>query len=391
MENLNIVFAADYIAPSPGAFIRSLELLSDAIKKNGGRVAYLFSVERDYLKRLKKYGNVYLCDKTANKLFSISSLINMAHALREIRGQVVHIQFLGLAYLLSAVILKFFYHHKIIVHYRNPPVSLLKGSKLRHRFSPLFYHLLNLFFIDANVVISESIKKMLVERNFARPHKIAVIYNGIDPEVIKNDSVKAERILEEKLGIELSGRFVVGMIANFSPQKDHATVINAASILTKKFPDIFFIFVGSEKIVEGKGYMEKAKSYVADKNLKNYIYFAGEMNNVYEIIPRFDIGLLISNFEGFGNALIEYALAGKPAIGTAVGGIKEIIIDGENGFLIPPGDHQKLAEKIELFITNARLKEEMGLTARKIALERFSLDTWVKNILSLYARVLNTE
>ncbi|MEO0185330.1 MAG: glycosyltransferase family 4 protein, partial [candidate division WOR-3 bacterium] len=339
MKKINVVFAADYIAPSPGAFIHSLELLSEAITQNGGRVAYLFSEPREYLDRLRRYGVVHICNKTANKRFSISSLINMAHAIKEIKGQIVHIHFLGLAYLLSAVILKFFYHHRIIVHYRNPPVSLLNDSKIHHRFSPLFYYLLNLLFIDANVVISESIKKMLVERNFAKSDKINVIYNGIDPNIVTNDSIMAEKILEEKTGIKFSGHFAVGMIANFSPQKDHQTVIKAASILAKKFSNLIFIFIGSEKITEGTGYMEKAKSYVIENNLEDYVRFVGEVKNVHEIISRFDIGLLISNFEGFGNALVEFAMASKPVIGTAVGGIQEIIEDGNNGFLINPGDY----------------------------------------------------
>lgn len=388
MRKLNIVFAADYIAPSPGAFIRSLELLSENITKNGGKVAYLFSEKRDYLDRLKNFGDVYFCKRTSNRRFSISSLLNMVHALKKINGYIVHIHFLGLAYLLSAIVLKFFYHHRIIVHYRNPPVSLLGKSKIRHKFSSLFYYLLNLIFIDANVVISESIKNMLVEKKFAMPYKINVIYNGIDPNLIKNDYIQAEKILERKIGTKLSGRFVVGMIANFSPQKDHETIIKAAELLIKKYAHLLFIFVGSEKLVEGTGYMEKAKLLVAKNNLTSYIYFAGEVENVYEIIPRFDIGLLISNFEGFGNALVEYAMAGKPIIGTAVGGIEEIIEDGHNGFLIKPGDYNGLAQKIELLFTNSALRDEMGHRAKKIALEKFSIGTWAKHVLSLYEKIL---
>ncbi len=388
MRRLNIIFASDYIAPSPGAFIRSLELLSEIIIKNGGKVAYLFSEPRNYFDRLRKYGDVYICKKTTNRRFSISSLLSMARALKKINGDVVHIHFLGLAYLLSAIILKFFYHHKIIVHYRNPPVSLLKQSTFIHKFSPLFYYFLNLFFIDTNIVISESIKKLLIERHFAKPDKIQVIYNGIDPNIIINDFTEAERLLESKIKRKLSGRFVVGMIANFSPQKDHKTVIKAAAILVKKFPNLLFIFVGSEKFIEGAGYMEKAKSFVVENNLTDYICFAGEAKNVYEIIPRFDIGLLISNFEGFGNALIECAIAGKPIIGTAVGGIKEIIEDGNNGFLINPNGYKELAQKIELLLSNPELRAEMGNRAKRVALERFSVGAWVNNITTLYEKII---
>ncbi|MEO0124580.1 MAG: glycosyltransferase family 4 protein, partial [candidate division WOR-3 bacterium] len=218
--------------------------------------------------------------------------------------------------------------------------------------------------------------------------KINVIYNGVDPHIIQNNSMEAEKILESRIGIKLSGRFVIGMVANFSPQKDHETVIKAVSLLAKKFPELVVVFVGSEKIAEGTGCLERLKSYVSENDLGNYIYFVGEMSNVYAVIPRFDIGLLISNFEGFGNALVEYAMAGKPIIGTAVGGIKEIINDNENGFLINPGDYEELARKIELLLTDSKLRNKMGQISKKVALEKFSVNTWVDNVCALYERIL---
>lgn len=384
----NVLFASDYIAQSPGAFIRSLEILSEMITKGGGKVAYLFSEQRDYLNILSKYGDIYICKKTANRHFSIAALLNMAHALKKIKADVIHIQFLGFAYLLSAIVLKFFCTPKIVVHYRNPPVSLLEESKIYHKFSPLFYYLLNIFFIDANIVISDSIREMLVKNYFAPPEKISVIYNGIDPNIVKSDYTSARKKIEAMIKIPLTNRFVIGMIANFSPQKDHITVIKAASILIKRHPSLLFLFVGSEKFYEGTGYMEIAKNYVAKNGLENYVYFTGEVKDVYEIIPGFEIGLLISNFEGFGNALVECGMAGKPIIGTAIGGIKEIIEDGNNGLLIEPGDYKGLAEKIELLLTDDSLRNEIGERSKKVALEKFSVGTWVKNVIALYEKIV---
>lgn len=388
MKNLNIVFAADYIAPSPGAFIRSLKLLSEHIVENGGKVAYLFSELREYFSELKKYGKIYICKNTANRKFSIFALLNMARALKETKAAIVHIQFLGLAYLISAILLKPIYSFKIVVHYRNPPVSLLNSAKIYHKFSPLFYCFLNKFFIDANIVISKSIKDILVSHNFAKSDKIFVIYNGIYPQEIKENYSQAENRIKDMLGMSVSNRIVVGMIANFSPQKDHLTVLKATSILIKKFPNLLILFIGSNKIAEGYGFMERAKSYVTNNNLENFVHFAGEVRNIYDIIPRFDIGILISNFEGFGNALVECAMAGKPVIGSAVGGITEIIEDGMNGFLINPGDYEALAKRIELLITNEDLRKKIGASAKETALKQFTITNWIDNVILLYNKLL---
>ena len=391
MKRLNIVFAADYIAPSPGAFIRSLILLSTRVIEDGGKVAYLFSESREYLSELEKYGTIYICKNTANRKFSISAILNMARVLKETKATIVHIQFLGLAYLISAILLKPIYSFKIVVHYRNPPVSLLNSAKLYHKFSPLFYYFLNKFFIDANIVISKSIKDILVSHNFARSDKIFVIYNGIYPQEIKENYSQAEDKMKDMFGISVRNRIVIGMIANFSPQKDHLTVLKAASILIKKFPDLLFLFIGSDKIAEGYGFMERAKSYVEKNSLEKYVYFAGEVKNIYDIIPRFDIGILISNFEGFGNAIVECAMAGKPVIGSAVGGITEIIEDGNNGFLIKPGDYEALATKIELLLTNEDLRKKMGARAKEDALKRFTITNWINNVILLYNKLLSDK
>uniref|UniRef100_A0A7V0Z7E8 Glycosyltransferase family 1 protein n=1 Tax=candidate division WOR-3 bacterium TaxID=2052148 RepID=A0A7V0Z7E8_UNCW3 len=389
MKRLNIVFAADYIAPSPGAFIRSLKLLSTRVIEDGGKVAYLFSESREYLSELKKYGKIYICKNTANRKFSVSAVLNMARAIKETRATIVHIQFLGLAYLISAILLKPIFSFKIIVHYRNPPVSLLNKPKLYHKFSPLFYYFLNTFFIDANIVISKSIKNILVSHNFTKSDKIFVIYNGIYPQEIKASYSQAEHKIKDMLRISVKNKVLIGMIANFSPQKDHLTVLKAASILTKKFPNLLFLFIGSNKIAEGYGFMERAKTYVMKNSLENYVYFAGEVKNIYDIIPRFDIGILISNFEGFGNAIVECAIAGKPVIGSAVGGITEIIEDGNNGFLIKPGDYEALAKKIELLVTNENLRKKIGARAKKDALRRFTITNWINNLILLYNKLLS--
>ncbi len=384
MNPIRVVVAADYIAPSGGAFIKSISELSKNIKNQDGNVAFLFSKERPYLDELKNWGGLFICPKTANRRFSLTSLWNMQRAIRLIRANVVHIHFVGMAYIFSACLLKPIFNYKLVTHWRNPPISLLPGSKFIHRFSPIFYRFLNRYFIDKNVVISDSIKKLLVDKKYAPASHIEVIYNGIDIAKFNTPRERAQQIIEERIKRKISNRPVVGMVANFSPQKDHEMVIRACAIIKPEVPDVLFLFIGSEKAFVGEGLIKKMQELIESLNLQDNVIIMGECQNVYEIIPRFDVGVLCSNFEGFGNAIVEYMLAGKPVIGTETGGIVEIIQDGKNGFLVPQNNPVKLAEKLLLILKNKSLATEMGIKARLHAERNFSLNVWVSKILNLY-------
>lgn len=386
--DLNIVFAADYIAPSGGAFIQSLKNLCKKIKEKNGKVAFLFSEPRPYLYELKEYGVLYLCPGTANKRFSLSALINMHKAIRKTGAHVVHIHFVGMAYLFSACLLKLFYRYKLIIHWRNPPISVLPGAGIVHHLSPLYYRFLNLLIINKNIVISKSIKELLISKRFALPKKIEVIYNSIDISKFTVSRKEAKHLIEERIGKRIYDYPVVGMVANFSPQKDHETVIKAASLVKTKIPDIIFLFVGSEKRFVGEGRIERLKILADSFNVRENVIFFGEYQSVHEIIPRFDIGILCSNFEGFGNAIVEYMAAGKPVIGTKIGGIAEIIRDGEIGYLVSQNNAKELADKIIILITDKHKAREMGYKARIYAEKHYALESWSDKMLDIYNNLL---
>ena len=114
----------------------------------------------------------------------------------------------------------------------------------------------------------------------------------------------------------------------------------------------------------------------------------GEVQNPMPYVELCDIGCLISNWEGFGNALVEYMLKKKPVIGTAVGGIKDIIDDGVNGFLVPRNDSELLAKKILYFIDNPQRAKEMGEESYQKAIREYDMNRWVNRIIEVYESVL---
>jgi len=389
---MNVVFAADYVASSPGAFIRSITKLAKKIIENRGRVAYLFSEERFYLEKLKDTGIVYVCNNTTNRNFSLQSLVNLAHAVRKIKADIIHIHFVGMAYLFAASLLKIFWGYKLVVHWRCIPDCVTKKKKkFRYKFSPYFYNFLSKRFIDANIVISKAIGKILIENSFAPQEKVYVIYNGVDPkELTKCNYAEAQAIIEKLIERKLFSKPVVGMVADYSVEKDHKTFIKAAKLVQQQNPDVIFLLVGSERKFFGKGIKEDILRMIERLKLKDNVFLLDKCFYATEIIPRFDIGVLCSHNEGLGNVVIEYMMAGVPVIGTNTEGIAEVIEDGITGYLIPPSGHNELAERIIFLLNNPEVRMKMGINGKKCALEKFSLDNWIKNIINLYNKILDS-
>ncbi|MBK7377403.1 MAG: glycosyltransferase [Ignavibacteriales bacterium] len=156
----------------------------------------------------------------------------------------------------------------------------------------------------------------------------------------------------------------------------------------KKTPNVIFLLIGGNLVNYKVNFLEHTKSYIKEKKLEQYFYFVGEVQNPMPYIELFDVGCLISHYEGFGNALVEYMLKRKPVIGTNVGGIKDIIDDGENGFLIPPQNAVLLSEKIIYLLQNSSIAKEMGENGYQKAIREYDMNVWVEKIIKLYQSVL---
>ncbi len=382
---MNVVFAADYIASSPGAFITSLKYLAKELKNKGYKVAFLFSEYRNYLEELKKFGLVYVCNKTTNRKLSLQAILNMIRACNKINADIVHIQFIGLAYLVAAIIAKPFLGYKLIVHWRCTPEGAIKKD-LYHKFTPSLYNILSSLFIDANIAISQTIREVLIDRKFSPAKKVHLIYNGIDANEFTNSNYEESQSLIERLtGKKLHSKSVIGMIADYSVEKDHETFIKSADLVLKKNDNVIFLIVGSERKFFGTGMKKKLLKMIESLNLQDSVILLDNCPNVIKLIPRFDIGVLCSHYEGFGNVLVEYMMAGKPVIATNTGGIREIVQDGITGFLITPRDCLELADKIIRLLTDVELKTRIGMNARRIVGDKFSLSTWLNSICALYS------
>jgi glycosyltransferase involved in cell wall biosynthesis len=197
------------------------------------------------------------------------------------------------------------------------------------------------------------------------------IYNGI--ELDKFASTKERQALAHELGFPTDKPLVV-MVGVMRPGKGHDVVIDAARLL----PDVNFLMVGDGEDADG------LKHYA--KGLEN-IKFLGTRKDVADILNAVDMLLLPSDMEALPTVLIEAGAAKLPAIASDVGGVREIIIDGETGIVIPPRNPQALAQTIQQLIDNPNLAKKMGLAAYVRIQSTFTLDNQARQLSALYRQV----
>jgi glycosyltransferase involved in cell wall biosynthesis len=141
-----------------------------------------------------------------------------------------------------------------------------------------------------------------------------------------------------------------------------------------------------ELVIAGDGikkYHMFLESLIKEYDISDRVRFVGFVDPPFPVIQQSDVLLMCSRCEAFGRVTVEAMKLGKPVIGTASGGTKELIIEGFNGFLYPVGDYRALAGKIQFFIERKEKLLEMGENARKWANERFNLERYGKDLMAV--------
>lgn len=230
--------------------------------------------------------------------------------------------------------------------------------------------------VDYYIAVSENFKSMLIERGFL-PNKIFTVYNGMDYSVDKEYISKEDFI--KKYNISYSPENIyVGIIGRFDYVKGHSVFIDAAAEALKKNPHLRFLLAG-EGPLEDELKKQAMKLGISDK-----VQFLGFIKDIYSFINFIDINTLTSLSESFPYVLLEGASMKKPTISSDVGGISDLITDGENGFLFDSKNYNELAEKILTMAENRELRSQMGEALYLKATTQFSSDNLAKRHMEIY-------
>ena len=145
-------------------------------------------------------------------------------------------------------------------------------------------------------------------------------------------------------------------------------------------------------IIAGGGYPEYQKKLdrlAEELHIHNHVNFLGFRNDPQVILSICDVSLLSSLTEGLPNAILESMALGKPVVATAVGGVPELITDGEHGYLVPKGDYEQFA--CSILNINPERAQEMGLAAKDKAHQQFSQQAMIDITTQVYDHILGKD
>jgi len=223
----------------------------------------------------------------------------------------------------------------------------------------------------------DAAKEFLVTSQWVLQQCVTVIRNPVSTNRLREGM--SDIPSADSQGIQV-GEQVVGMVATIRPVKDHATFFRAASLLLKDHPQTRFLVVGWQ---EPDTFADLQK-LIRKLGIEKQVTWTGAVSNPFSLLPHFDVGVLSSRSEGFSNALLEYAMAGVPAVATDVGGSREIVQDNQTGLLVPPGSPEMLAERIGRLLDDKSLREEYGDNARRWVETSFSEEKILRQYSQLY-------
>lgn len=211
-------------------------------------------------------------------------------------------------------------------------------------------------------------QRHLEDYEFAKD-KTKVIYNGLDLSRFDKDA-KPEMPVD-------GSRPIVLMVGVVRPGKGHPVAIDAARLV----PEADFLLVGD-------GDEDLFAQYQAQASDLDNVYFLGTRSDVPDLMLACDLVILPSDIEALPTVLIEAGAASKACVATRVGGIPEIVIDGESGILIEARDPDALATAVKELVNSPEKLQSMGQRARKHIEEHFSLQGQSTNLVALYEEVL---
>ncbi len=212
------------------------------------------------------------------------------------------------------------------------------------------------------IAVSESNRNLAIQRKVAPANKIVTVHNGI--------ADTNHRAFPERGEVPR-----ITMVARFAPQKNQAQLLQALAEIDLPF-QLTFVGDGPTRA--------SAEALTKDLELTNRVEYLGVRLDTDVILSQSSIFALATNWEGFPITILEAMRAGLPVIATDVDGVREAVIDGQTGFLVPRGDTKALEERLALLLADPTLRKNMGTAGRRSYESEFTQAVMLKKIAGVY-------
>ena len=258
----------------------------------------------------------------------------------------------------------------------SPKPALVASRRIEFRIARNSFSRWKYSQVDCFLAISRAVRDRLVADGIP-PKRVEIVHEGVDVErivALAPGSVHAELFLPTQAP-------VVGNVGALVAQKNQQLLIAAAAIVVKQVPDARFVILGEGEL---RGALEEQIRHL---HLERHVFLAGFRADVLELIKSFDVFALSSSQEGMCTSLVDAMAAAKPAVATAVGGVPEVLADGETGYLVQPRDEEALAARIIRLLKDEALRRRMGDAGLARARRLFTVERMVAATLAVYERL----
>lgn len=237
------------------------------------------------------------------------------------------------------------------------------------------------FMVSKFICLTDDARK--IYEKYTDKDRLLRIYNGIDLE--KNRQIKGFKDVRAELGIS-PGSKVVGIVGRISDGKGQHIFIRAAKTILSKHPDARFLIVGDILTDDEKTYKDSLVALSEELGISDKVIFTGWRQDALDVIAGMDVLVQASTWfpEGFSRTLIEAMSLGLPLVVTDIPGHHEIVAHDETGFIVPPGDSERMAESVLRLLDDKKLRERFGSAGERRAAELFDLNKIVRQIENIY-------
>lgn len=371
MKILHLISGGD----TGGAKTHVLGLLTE-LQKNIDVKIICFMKEDFYYEAKERGINIEAFEQ--RKRYDLSVVKRLLTEIKEGKYDIVHCH--GARANFMAFLLRFFH--------RVPTVTTIHSDyKLDfqdNRYKDLVYTNINtiaLKFIDYYIGVSESFKNMLIDRGFNK-NKIFTVYNGIEMNLIKDlnnpvDFLKRYNITTGEDTI------LVGTLARLHPVKGIDVLVKGAKKVLEQRTNVKFLIGGDG--TEGPMLKELTK----ELGIEDDVLFLGFVDEPISFFNAIDINTITSHSESFPYVMMEGGALKKPIVASNVGGIGDLVVEGETGFLFEDGDYGRLAYQLIKLIDDVELRKELGENLYSSVSKNYSSESMASKHISIYKQILD--
>lgn len=384
MTPINVLIVEPYPFGKITGNLKTLSYILKYIDKNKFKVHLVFPFESDFTQlvknegfscflispgqRLLQYGGIWGTSNFIKKILTVFSALTYNIKLITLSKKLnINVIYCNCIRSLLYIILS------ICVHI--PIMWYIKGELSNNILDRIG------FLIANKIVFQCELNKYDKYNNFINffNYKIGILKSGIDPiEIYQALSCDRKAIIEE-LSIKNNNINIV-TVGTLIKLKGIHYLLEAIGMIVKDHPDVMLYVLGDRIIDENLEYQQELLKIIEINALENNVKFTGWRDDALQIVSLMDILVHPSLSEGCPRAVMEAMALGKPVIATRVGGARELIEDGENGFLVEAKNPTQIAEKISELIRDESLRNTIGKAGQARVISQFSVNDMVDNL-----------